>query len=141
MPTSRSSPSATSYKHWLVVAGGIGYTSGFGASLSTVEVLDVHSKQWSTGPSIPTPWRSMMSNIIGDTWWFLMGGSCAGAKTADVYSALLDSLVSQLMPNNLSKNAVGKKISGNKHYNSSPINIGGDSPCSRWLSKPQSVCI
>ena len=119
MPTPRSLPSATSYKHWLVVAGG--FTS---VSLSTVEVLDVHNKQWSTGPSTPTPWSSTMSTIIGDTW-YLMGGLCGGAQTVDVHSASLDSLVSQLMPNNLSKNAVWNKISEHKHYNSSPLNIGG----------------
>ena len=120
MPTSCYHPSATSYKHWLVVAGGY---KGTGNSSSTVEVLDVHNKQWSTGPSTPAPWNSMMSTIIGDTW-YLMGGTCCGTQTVDVYSALLDSLVSQLMPNNLS-NAVWNKISGNKHYNSSPLNIGG----------------
>ena len=119
MPTSHLSPSATSYKHWLVVAGG--FTS---VSLSTVEVLDVHNKQWSTGPSTPAPWYSMMSTIIGDTW-YLMGGWCGDKRTVDVYSASLDSLVSQLQPNNLSKNAVWNKISEHKHYYSSPLNIGG----------------
>ena len=123
MPTPRSLPSATSYKHWLVVAGGISSVSLSSVSLSTVEVLDVHNKQWSTGPSTPAPWSSMMSTIKGDTW-YLMGGWCGGTKTVDVYSASLDSLVSQLKPNNL-KNAVWNKISGHKHYTSSPLNIGG----------------
>ena len=50
---------------------------------------------------------------------------CGGKGTVDVYSASLDSLVSQLMPNSMSKNAVWNKISGPKHYNSSPLNIGG----------------
>ena len=119
MPTPRYCPSATSYKHWLVVAGG--YSS---VSLSTVEVLDVHNKQWSTGPSTPAPLSSMMSTKIGDTW-YLMGGMYGGMKTVNVYSASLDSLVSQLMPNNLSKNAVWNKISVHKHFTSSPLNIGG----------------
>ena len=120
MPTPHNLPSATSYKHWLVVAGG-----SSSVPLSTVEVLDVHNKQWSTGPSTPAPWRSMMSTRIGDTW-YLMGGKCGGKGTVDVYSASLDSLVSRLMPNNLPKKAVWNKISGHKHYYySSPLNIGG----------------
>ena len=123
MPTSRYCPSATSYKHWLVIAGGDTGTGIIVNASSTVEVLDVHNKQWSTGPSTPAPWYSMMSTIIGDTW-FLMGGSCDGTKTVDVYSASLDSLISQLTPNNL-KNAVWNKISGPKHYHSAPLNIGG----------------
>ena len=68
MPTRRTSPSATSYKHWLVVAGGFRYIN-----LSSVEILNVDNNQWSTGPSTPTPWQSMKSTAIGDTW-YLMGG-------------------------------------------------------------------
>ncbi len=52
MSTPRCVPSATSYKHWLVVTGGY-----HGVCLqASVEVLDVSNMQWSTGPSTPTPW-------------------------------------------------------------------------------------
>ena len=68
MPTPRHSPSATSYKHWLVVAGVSRLNT-----LSNVEVLNVDNNQWSTGPSIPTPRQRMKSTTIGDTW-YLMGG-------------------------------------------------------------------
>ena len=67
-----------------MVAGGTG-----GGSLSTVEVLDIDSKQWSTAPSTPIPWYKMKSTIIGDTW-YLMGGQ----PTTDVYSVSLEALVS-----------------------------------------------
>ena len=77
MPTPLSFPSATSYKHWLVVAGGF----------SSVEVLNVHNKQWSTGPSTPTPWSSMMSTIIGDTW-YLMGGTCVVVRELSMCTVL-----------------------------------------------------
>ena len=63
MRTPRHFPSATSYKHWLVVAGG----SNRRNNLSSIEVLDVDNNQWSTGPSILTPWQSMKSTTIGDT--------------------------------------------------------------------------
>ena len=63
MSTPRCWPSATSYKHWLVVAGGY-----HGVCLQTVEVLDVSNMQWSTGPSTPTPWGRMKSTTIADTW-------------------------------------------------------------------------
>ena len=90
MPTSRSFPSVTSYKHWLVVAGG--YRK---CSLSTVEVLDIDNKQWSTAPSTPIPWHTMKSTTIGDTW-YLMGGkqTHAGRDITDVYSVSLEALVS-----------------------------------------------
>ncbi len=52
MSTPHTWPSVTSYKHWLVVAGGC-----HGACLhASVEVLDVCNMQWSTGPSTPIPW-------------------------------------------------------------------------------------
>ncbi len=83
MSTPRCVPSATSYKHWLVVAGGC-----LGVRLqASVEVLDVSNMQWSTGPSTPTPWLNMTSTTIGDTW-YLMGGKCE-VWSPDVYSVSL----------------------------------------------------
>ena len=88
MPTPRSFASATSYKHWMVVAGG--YREG---SLSIVEVLDIDNKQWSTAPSTPIKWHTMKSTIIGDTW-YLMGGAQDGIDITDVYTVSLEALVS-----------------------------------------------
>ncbi len=88
MSISRYWPSATSYKHWLVVAGGC-----HGVCLQTsVEILDVFNMQWSTGPSIPIPWYMMKSTTIGHTW-YLMGGDSMG-YVPDVYSVSLDALIS-----------------------------------------------
>ncbi len=90
MSTPRSWPSATSYKQWLVVAGGY-----YGVCLqASVEVLDISNTQWSIGPSTPTPWERMKSITIADTW-YLMGGGCEGVgDSPDVYKASLEALVS-----------------------------------------------
>ncbi len=89
MSTSHYGPSATSYKHWLVVAGGY-----HGVCLQTVEVLDVSNMQCSTGLSTPTPWSRMKSAILRDTW-YLMGGVCENLGwSPDVYSVSLEALVS-----------------------------------------------
>ncbi len=88
MPTPRRWPSATSYKHWLVVAGGRP-----GDCLQIVEVLDVSNMQWSTGPSTPAPRYKMKSTTLGDTW-YLMGGRCEDGDSPDVYSVYLEDLVS-----------------------------------------------
>ena len=113
MPTPRICPSVTSYKHWLVVAGG--FREG---SLSTVEVLDIDFKQWSTAPSTPIPWYRMKSTIIGDTW-HLMGGSQGGTDTTDVYSVSLEALVSHSASDS---SKLWNKIA--------PLNCGGSSPLS-----------
>ncbi len=118
MSTPRYVHSATSYKHWLVVAGGY-----HGACLqASVEVLDVSNMQWSTRPSTPTPWTEMKSTTIGDTW-YLMGGWCEGVRwSPDVYSVSLEALVSHSSSD--SSNIWNKLPSLNCIW-SCPLNIGG----------------
>ncbi len=118
MSTPHSWPSATSYKHWLVVAGGY-----HGVCLQTVEVLDVSNMQWSTGPSTPTPWRSMTSTTIGDTW-YLMGGVCEKllCDSPDVYSVSLEALVSH---SSSDSSNIWNKLPPHNCTRSCPLNIGG----------------
>ncbi len=118
MSTPRCGPSATSYKHWLVVAGGC-----HRVCLHTVEVLDVSNMQWSTGPSTPTPWRSMTSTTIGDTW-YLMGGVCEKllCDSPDVYSVSLEALVSH---SSSDSSNIWNKLPSLNCTRSSPLNIGG----------------
>ncbi len=118
MSTPGYGPSATSYKHWLVVAGGY-----HGVCLhASVEVLDVSNMQWSTGPSTPTPWRNMKSTTIGDTW-YLMGGWYVGVSLCpDVYSVSLESLVSH---SSSDSSNIWNKIPSLNCTRSCPLNIGG----------------
>ncbi len=116
MSKPRWGPSATSFKHWLVVAGG-----RHGVCLQTVEVLDVSNMQWSTGPS--TPWVSMQSTTIGNTW-YLMGGWCEKLSydSPYVYSVSLEAPVSHFSSD--SSNIWNKLPSLNCIW-SCPLNIGG----------------
>ncbi len=117
MSTPRWWPSATSYKHWLVVAGGY-----HGVRLQTVEVLDVSNMQWSTGPSTPTPWVGMKSTTIGDTW-YLMGGWFEDVTwSPDVYSVSLEALVSH---SSSDSSNIWNKLSSLNCIWSCPLNIGG----------------
>ena len=117
MPTPRIFPSATSYKHGLVVAGG--YSRG--VSLSTVEVLDIDNKQWSTAPCTPIPCDRMKSTIIGNTW-YLMGGRQDSTHTTDVYSVSLEALVSHSAPDS---SKIWNKIAPLNYERSSPLSLGG----------------
>ncbi len=118
MSTPRCVHSATSYKHWLVVAGGY-----HGACLQTsVEVLDASNMQWSTGPSTPIRWRSMKSTTIGDTW-YLMGGVYEGASVSpDVYSVSLEALVSH---SSSDSSNIWNKLPSLNCTQSCLLNIGG----------------
>ncbi len=112
-------PSATSYKHWLVVAGGY-----HGACLQTgVEILDVSNMQWSTGPSTPTPWRMMKSITIADTC-YLMGGECdkLWQSSPDVYSVSLEAPVSH---SSSDSSNIWNKLPSLNCTQSCPLNIGG----------------
>ncbi len=114
MSAPRYVPSATSYKHWLVVAGGC-----HGVGLQTVEVLDLSNMQWSTGPSTPTPWAWMKSTSIGDAW-YLMGGVLQ--SSADVYSVSLEALVSH---SSSDSSNIWNKLPSLNCTESCPLNIGG----------------
>ncbi len=111
-------PSATSYKHWLVVVGG--YHGD--CLLSSVEVLNVSNMQWSTGPSTPTPWFKMKSTTIGDTW-YLLGGLCGDVgDSPDVYSVSLEALVSHSSSDSFN---IWNKLPSLNCTDSCPLNIGG----------------
>lgn len=60
MPTARSECSAV-VKDWLVVAGGFNVCK----YLSCVEVMNIYSRQWHTGPPTPVPWRRMKTVLHG----------------------------------------------------------------------------
>ncbi len=90
MPTPHRLPLVTTYKQWLVVAGGFNRR---GYSLQC-DVLDIASRQWSSGPPTPRPWEYMKSATIGDTW-YLMGGWDGKAGELDVYWASLETITSQ----------------------------------------------
>ncbi len=118
MSTPRYVPSATSYKQWLVVAGGYHRV----CLHAGVEVLDVSNMQWSTGPSMPTPWGRMKSTTIADTW-YLMGGHCEGANLGpDVYSVSLEALVSH---SSSDSSNIWNKLTSLNCTLSCPLNIGG----------------
>ncbi len=120
MSTPRYVPSATSYKHWLVVAGGY-----HRVCLQTVEVLGVSNMQWSTGPSTPTPWVVMKSTTIADSW-YLMGGlyrnSLQFQSSPDVYSVSLEALVSH---SSSDSSNIWNKLPSLNCTRSCPLNIGG----------------
>ncbi len=107
-------PSATSYKHWLVVAGGCHLRT----FLSSVEILDLMTNQWSSGPSMPISWHSMKSiNIRGA--WYLMGGH---GNVRDVYGVSLKHVtnVSQT-----SGEKIWKKLASLDCVRATPLSING----------------
>ena len=121
MPTPRRSPSATSYKHWLVVASGSILDSLLYVEVLNVDVLNVDNNQWSTGPSIPTPWQCMKSTTIGDTW-YLMGGYDGFGDPTSGYYISLEVLASHSATDGSN---LWRKLASPNYSCSCPLNIEG----------------
>ena len=137
MPTPHYSPSATSYKHWLVVAGGCrinGYTINF---VSSVEVLNVDNNQWSTGPSIPTPRQNMKSTTIGDTW-YLMGGYDGWGNATDGCYISLEALA---LHSATDGSNIWRKLPSPNYSNSCPLNIEGSLLAFGGLDREKQFCV
>ena len=117
MPTARSRTSAVTYDKWLIVTGG---QSG---DVSTVEVMNIDTKQWYTGTPAPTAFTHMKTAIVGDLW-YLMGGYDDGKATDKVYSVSLPALISQV--NSTQRDPqIWKCISGLGLHYSAPLSISG----------------
>ena len=114
MIIARNDCSAVSYKQWLVVAGG---ERDNGDYLSSVEIMNINTKQWSVGPPLPIPWAQMKTAILGDMWYF-MGGFTKSASRNVMYSISLPALLSNI-------NAVWKVTSQLNYNCSTPLSING----------------
>lgn len=104
--------------------------SADGDVLSSVEVMNVDSKEWHAGPPIYTcvRWYFMKTAIVGDVCYF-MGGSTG--RTVDdsiasttVYSVSLPSLISQLDSGDRD-GQIWEEISGLQNTYSTPLSISG----------------
>ena len=123
MPTARSHCSAVVYKKWLVVAGGASF---HGDTLSSVEVMNIDTKQWYFGPPTPTPWSYMRTAVVGDTCYF-MGGLISEVSTDKVYTLSLSALTSGLTSKEQWKDKIPmwSEISGLQLKYSTPFSISG----------------
>ena len=125
MLTARSSCSAVVYNEWLIVAGGV--TTG-GAVLSSVEVMNIESKQWYAGPQTCVPWYLMKAVIVGNECLFLGGytgmNTFSATATSIMYSVSLPKLVSNLESGE-TYGQIWKEISGLQTAYSTPLCISG----------------
>ena len=121
MTTARYKCSAISYKHWVVVAGGY----GAGVTLSSVEVMNIETKQWYTGHPTSLAWGEMKTAIVGDMCYF-MGGDIEGYYTTKVYSVSLPALISQLNSDSSAKDTqMWKELPQLPVTRAAPLSIDG----------------
>ena len=89
MPTKRRSTSALCTETTLIVAGGEGQSG----TLSTVEVMDTQTRQWSTAADLPQPMFEASATICGDELYLLGETNC---NTQSLYVCLVRDLQSRI---------------------------------------------
>ena len=93
MPTPRYGSSVVTYNEWLIVAGG----TNNGCLLSSVDVMNIDTKQWYSGPPAPRGFYSMKTAIVGDMCYYMGGyGGANGYATSNIYRVSLPALISQV---------------------------------------------
>ena len=79
----------------LIVAGGV----GIGVTvLSTVEVMDTETHQWSTAADLPQPIYWASATLYGDQVYMLGGANENGEHTKFVYSCSVSTLIESSVP-------------------------------------------
>ena len=95
MPTKRWLTAVVCSGKSLVVAGGIGEGD---KKLSTVEVLNTETLQWSTASSLPHPLFRSSLTLCGDQVYMLGGWDQNGEKSKSVFTCSLAALLQSCQP-------------------------------------------
>ena len=89
MPTKRHSTAVVCSEKALVVAGGEGYMF----TLTTVEVMNTDTLQWSTASSLPCPLSGASATICGDKIYLVGGQDKNGTSTNSILTSSLTDLL------------------------------------------------
>ena len=89
MPTKRKWLAVISAQNYLIAAGGL----GVGGFLSTVEVMNIATREWYTAASLPEPVSYMSATVCGGRLYLL-----GGYPTHAVFTCTLDSLLHSCHP-------------------------------------------
>ena len=98
MPTKRWLTAAVCSGRSLVVAGGVGEG---GKDLSTVEVMDTETPQWSTASSLPHPLYQASVTLSRDQVYMLGGKAQDGKLSKSVFTCSLAALLKSCQPQSL----------------------------------------
>jgi len=90
MPTKRWLSAVVCSGRPLVVAGGVGERRKY---LSTVEVMDTETLQWSTASSLPHPFYQATATLCGDQVYVLGGFDESGKPSMSVFTCSLAALL------------------------------------------------
>ena len=93
MPTKRYLTAAVCSGRSLVVAGGCSRVEKKLVIMSTVEVMDTETLQWSTASSLPHPLHQASATLCGDQVYLLAGFNYNNTSSRSVFSCSLPALL------------------------------------------------
>ena len=121
MPTKRKWTTSLCTETTLIVAGGQGKG---GRDLSTVEVMDTETHQWSTAADLPRPMYYTSATVCGDQL-YMLGGVKGGYFVSSTYtcsvSALLQSCVPSLLEAKIQRTSLEDKAGVWKQVSNLPV--------------------
>ena len=97
MPTKRYDPAVISAQNYLIAAGGRGWRVAEAEALSTVEVMNIATREWYTAASLPEPVYHMSATVCRGRL-YLLGGVKNVNSTHAVFTCTLDSLLHSCHP-------------------------------------------
>ena len=100
MPTKRYWLAVISAQNYLIAAGGLG-VGGVGeghTALSTVEVMNIATREWYTAASLPEPVYEMLATVCGGRLYLLGGEDMNLHSIRAVFTCTLDSLLHSCHP-------------------------------------------
>ena len=124
MPTKRCWTAVVCSGHSLIVAGGKVYDK----RLSTVEVLDTDTRQWSIASSLTHSFSLATISICGERLYMLGGGNQTGSGTHSVLSCSIPELLQSCQPQPLAgklqtapanQSTIWRRVADAPHYYSS----------------------
>ena len=119
MPTVRSSAGCASYKHYVIVIGGIPFASS--KFLSTVEVLDSTSMMWYSAPSTPCKGCNAVPVIIGHDLYVLLNDH---GSSRTLMQVSLPTLISQATSEKSTRSQIWKRLPDTPLFATSLFSIG-----------------
>ena len=97
MPTKRCDVTSLCTGTTLIVAGG----EVAGGKVSTVEVMDTKTHQWSTAADLPEPMCYASATVYGDQLYMLGGLNKNQTNVKSVYTCSVSSLLLSCVPSSL----------------------------------------
>ena len=121
MPTKRKRAAVVSSGKALVVAGGEGE---WWTKLTTVEVMNTDTLQWSSASSLPHPLSDASATVCGDRVYLVGGCGEDGHSTKTVLTCSLDTLLQSLIVRT-KKQLVWFTLANTPMFNSTCVTLNG----------------